>query len=967
MYPLDFLAAVLPSAGDYYCVTELSTRRKEHFYTKDINELPAKIHEWHQNELNVYFALATFREKNSREAANAAHVKSFFLDIDCAEDGPKTYGSKKEGFKALVNFLQKTELDQLGDPYIVDSGGGYHVYWPLTEDTPIAAWKPVAENFKRLCKQEGLKIDFTVPADAARVLRVPGTSNFKRGGLDVKIKVQADPSEFDFATFAQAIRSKLSVEPMEAANVFELPGQRPSKPSANIDPNAFRNSVTLFKNIMDKTGDGAGCGQLAHYLTNAADDGMEPLWRGLLSLTTKCEDGQKAAAMLSSLHPYSEERMQQKLREIKGPYPCTKFDTENPGICTGCAHWGKITNPLQLGRETAVSYEETEIEVAQPVESVDELAQAPQVLSYIRPTPPRGFSYGKNGGIYRDVEDEDANGNKGVKHVEILAFDLFVVDVMNLNGEHSVHMVALRPEGAVDVIIPQKAVVSKDETAKHLAMQNIIASYGSGNDKNLFEYVRAAVHEFSVSKKASKVPANYGWQADGSFVVSNTIYYPDGRERQMPMPGLENLANATKAAGSIEGWRDMWNLMIAKGHYELLTIGCIGFGSPLMTFTGLNGMVFHLGSTESGTGKTLALQLAASIWGHPDRFRVGKATSDVAMIQRAGMLNSLPLLSDEITAKNRKDMEWAPAFIFDYSEGMGKERMEAGANRERLNTTVWSGLCGLSSNTHMVDYMTGARKHSSEGELRRMLEMTPTRQLHWNADEEAVIMAFQHSYGIAGKMFAKWLAENRETAKQMTLTVRNKLKALFGARGDERYWLAGATAVVAGAILAGSKYAGIIDLPVKEIMEVLKKLIENARAIMKATQRDAEDVLNTYIREHYGNFVVLSAVNTVGAAFGNGTLIDKTTMKSDVAGRVEHGVEIGYTDFYIEEQLLKAYCSSMSFGYSDFKRQLEAKFRVSYAKKDLMANTNGPKMRVNVMKVSRPQSEDDEEPIQQAA
>ena len=567
MYPLDFLAAVLPSAGDYYCVTELSTKRKEHFYTKDINELPAKIHEWHQQELNVYFALASFGEKGKREAANAVHVRSFFLDIDCAEDGPKTYGSKKEGYAAFVNFLQQTELDQLGNPYVVDSGGGLHVYWPLTKDMPIVAWKPVAENLKRLCKQEGLKIDFTVPADAARVLRVPGTQNFKRGGLQVKIRMEADPAEFDFVQFAEAVRGKLAA-PVETTNVFELPGQRPSKASANLNPDTFKNSVTLFKNILVKSINGTGCGQVKHYLENAADDGMEPLWRGLLSLTAKCEDGAKAAKKLSSLHPYSDERMQQKLREIKGPYPCTKFDSENPDVCTQCAHWGKITNPLALGRETAVSYEETQVEVAQPVESVDEQGEVAQVVSYIRPTPPRGFSYGKNGGVYRDVETEDENGGKRTEHVQVLAFDLFVVDVMNLNGEHSVHMIAMRPEGAVDVIIPQKAVVSKDETAKHLATQNIIASYGAGNDKHLFDYVRGAVHEFSVTKKASKVPSSYGWQADGSFVVNNTIYYPDGRERTMPMPGLENLANATKSGGTLDGWRDMWNMLIRKEHYD---------------------------------------------------------------------------------------------------------------------------------------------------------------------------------------------------------------------------------------------------------------------------------------------------------------------------------------------------------------------------------------------------------------
>jgi hypothetical protein len=54
------------------------------------------------------------------------------------------------------------------------------VYWPLTEPVNVVDWKPVAEDLKRLCKQEGLRIDMTVTADAARVLRIPGTMNFKK-------------------------------------------------------------------------------------------------------------------------------------------------------------------------------------------------------------------------------------------------------------------------------------------------------------------------------------------------------------------------------------------------------------------------------------------------------------------------------------------------------------------------------------------------------------------------------------------------------------------------------------------------------------------------------------------------------------------------------------------------------------------------------------------------------------------
>jgi fibronectin type 3 domain-containing protein len=77
-------------------------------------------------------------------------------------------------------------------------------------------------------------------------------------------------------------------------------------------------------------------------------------------------------------------------------------------------------------------------------------------------------------------------------------------------------------------------------------------------------------------------------------------------------------------------------------------------------------------------------------------------------------------------------------------------------------------------------------------------------------------------------------------------------------------------------------------------------------------------------------------------------------------GRVEHGFTPGHVDYFIEERLLKSYCSSMSFGFADFKRQLEKMFTVTYmARKDMTAKTKGPQMRVAVIKISR-RIDDDE-------
>lgn len=99
--------------------------------------------------------------------------------------------------------------------------------------------------------------------------------------------------------------------------------------------------------------------------------------------------------------------------------------------------------------------------------------------------------------------------------------------------------------------------------------------------------------------------------------------------------------------------------------------------------------------------------------------------------------------------------------------------------------------------------------------------------------------------------------------------------------------------------------------------------------------------------------VVKALEGALAASIGEEGVIDQSITRSEIFGRVEHNVTPGHVDYYIEEQLLKKYCSGMSFGYSDFKKQMEAAYNVTYLKKDLMSKTKGPQMRVNAIRISR--------------
>jgi len=1015
MKPLDLLAAVLPPPGHgLYCAAAYSKTRKQHEFVDTIEELKPFVREWLPMKRDIYFALATYDEgvrdaegnKDRRTAQNATHIKSLFLDID-------GYTTNKERGEALFEFLEKTGLDEFGTPHIVASGGGLHCYWPLDRVATILEWKPIAENFKRLCVQEGLNIDKTVTADAARVLRIPGTlNNKKKYGEPRPVKIlQEGTAKVDLRRFGATIRAKLTEAYAPVSNNFEvtglnLEGHRPSKAAAqrtSLNESLMGNSVTRFETIWLKTSKGMGCAQLDYYQNNAQDDGMEPLWRGLLSLAKVCEDADVYTQKISALHPYDAARTRQKLAEIKGPYPCVKFDSENPGICSGCSHWGRITNPLALGREVAVDNAPRQISLPMQVGGEDDTP--PKTISadvaeelddddapvaagtrlFERPVPPKGFDYGRNGGIYRKVEMEDSSGQKSMVQVAVLPYDLYVLDTLRMEErEMHAHLMAIRPIGEandegerdlehVAIILPHKTAVSQDELLKVLANYGVLASYGKANDKYLFDYVRGSLAIATQARRAVDVPIQFGWQKDRSFVYNNRVYNANGSVTPVPMPGLENINRVTAAKGTLEGWRKFWNLMIKREMHTMLALCTDAFGSTLMHFSEYEGFVWHIGSTESGTGKSLTLTAKAGVWGHPIRYRTGKGTSHVAMQQRAGLLNSLPLLIDEITSKTRNDTEWTPEFIFNISEGQGKERMEAGSNKERVNNSTWALTCTMTSNTHMTDTLLGSRKHSSNGEVMRMLEWTPTTKLKFSDEEHKALREVRQNYGVAGDLWVRWLVNHYELARDIWQRVHVMLREKFKFSDEERYWHAACTSTLAAATMMSEQYAGIINLPMRGMAAALLEMVERARENHKRAARNAEDVLNSFTREYYGRFVIIRKDMVSDAKEDMG--LDAATRHSTrnaIMGRIEIGVRSGCVDYFIEEQLLRQHCAAMSFGYSDFKHQMKEMARARQAdglnyrvkfdlKKNLLARTDGPELRVNVMHFTAPQRNVDDD------
>ena len=187
MQQYDLLSLVQP-AGGWFAITGIKGTGKDADVRQELvatrAEADALVERFVDAGRNVFFGVAKYATGDNRKKENVLGLKAFWLDVDCgptkAEPDPKTgrpdgYIDQSAAIAALRTFCESVGLPA---PTIVDSGGGIHVYWALTEEITRRDWEPVAERFKEVCKTQNFYVDNAV-FEVARILRVPGTFNFK--------------------------------------------------------------------------------------------------------------------------------------------------------------------------------------------------------------------------------------------------------------------------------------------------------------------------------------------------------------------------------------------------------------------------------------------------------------------------------------------------------------------------------------------------------------------------------------------------------------------------------------------------------------------------------------------------------------------------------------------------------------------------------------------------------------------
>jgi hypothetical protein len=898
MQTKEFLRHVLPSQGVYCVVGKDQYNKITPVFVNTLEEAVTTVESLHGKKQDVYFACSVFKTSEERTKANAREARSLWLDIDCGYDHKKSaykdYTTKEEALIALRAFTDTTGLP---DPTIVDSGRGLHVYWTFINSVATAAWTPVAEGLKFLCVKHNLHADASCTADAARILRVPNTENYKdpKKPVPVTVLVEGEATSFD---------------DLAALIPVHLGGQRVK----TRDPAYKPEKIAVFRKIISKCMVDKGCAQLKHIMIKQKDI-PEPLWRSGLSIAAFCEDRDIAIHKISQHHPdYTHAGTEAKADSIPAPHGCDQFESLRPEGCKGCRLKGTITSPIALGQVVPRAVGADNI--------IEELSEnLGEKSTFEIPPYPTPYFRGKNGGVYLAKPDDEEDGFK------IYEYDFYLVDKLKdpATGECGWFKLHLPQDGVREIIAPVASLLSV-EKARELLNNFGIFERGKSLDA-IIEYMRVALSAKQTEKRTQVMHKQFGWNAEKDRIIIGNREISAFDVKYTPVS--EELSQVTPTLikkGSYEEWKKAVSFYERPG-LELRAFGFFcGFGSLLMPLfdSREKAAVVNLYNPEAGQGKTSVIQMMTSIYGNPDiEAKLINLWGDTenSIINRFGYMNNLPAGVDEMTSVTPEQLHNHLKFV---ASGRGKNRMGNGVNRERNNDTVFNLINVVSSNT---DFRTViyAKNAKASGEMARFIQLRIERDdVLTKTEVDLIISKIFDNFGHAGEEYAQYLIQNIHKVKAELQQMQQKIDTLMNFRGSDRKYSTCLSAVFLGAIIA--KRLNIHNIPIQPVLQAVANEFKVFMQDLKDNDFDAVETLGNFLGENVArNTLVINGQADTRTGLGSAPLLKPM---GDLNIRFEPDVKT----LYIPCAVIKEYLTKLGVEYADFVKSLKDQKLLLHAK-----------------------------------
>jgi hypothetical protein len=834
---VDFLSAVVPPGR--IIVARMVDRQKpdgkkykgfSHIVCSTHVEAAATALSLAEGGHDVYFALASYKqgfhqnEKGKRVVRvreNVQELKALWFDIDFKGEYPDATAA----VTALAKFCAVTTLPR--PAALVGSGNGVHAYWPFDTYITLERWQRLADSLKEAAKALGLKADLVCTADACRVLRPPGTTNFK------------DPTNPKPVRLLFASGQEYNPDDLEAALAPWQPTRKAPAPATALAPEfvEFTGGTSRAEAKPSTFAEIAKhCAVSKWMLDTGGEACSEPEWMAGLQLLKHCSDGDQYAHQISKGHPKYDEtateaKWQARLANSAGPTLCKTFETYRPEMCAKCPHSGFIKTPLQVGYEG---------------------------MQDVMGLPP-GWRYADgDAGVERLMLTDPANNVKEwVKQFSHVPMAFRPVRSVATGMYDMMLDVKLKNTDPWSVILPMSVLGNYRKMVETLAAYGVVLR--SKEIQPFGDLMATWLKKLQSARRVADVTEQLGWIRTGEqvsgFACSPTVYHSDGRVRNDVRPSREfaSLAKMYEPRGDLDAWKKVAKFVADQNNPALTAVLAASFGAPLLKFVGIQGGILSLVSSASGVGKSSVLKLSQAVWGSPIHAMNSVDDTPKSVAKKLGFLNNLPAYWDELRGKPTVDGFCTLAFQI--TQGREKSRLDSAANLRDAQT--WETMLVVAANESIFEAMARRTIGSDAGMVRTFeIEMTEVPQTDSTSAEVTLLFeGLSQNYGHAGRVYAQYLATHADEVDKLVKSTYLKLAGEM--ESAERFWF-GMMAI----LLVGASLAKKLDLVTIDIRKLHSYLVWNldrlrGRTSTMAEEHTMQEVLADYLRDRGNSTLVI--------------------------------------------------------------------------------------------------------------
>lgn len=353
-------------------------------------------------------------------------------------------------------------------------------------------------------------------------------------------------------------------------------------------------------------------------------------------------------------------------------------------------------------------------------------------------------------------------------------------------------------------IIVSKTVLASSNKVTELAGSGIAVT--SQNARAFIQYISDMENMNYYLIPEKKSIGRFGYIPDEGFspFVDGLIFDGDANFKAM--------FQTVRSRGSETKW-----LETAAEVREMSTtvkiILAASFASVLLEPLNCLPFFVHLWGVDSGTGKTVALMVAASVWGDPAVGAYVKTFDGtvVGMEKTAAFLNNLPFCLDELQLA--KDSKGRTTFdVYKLAQGVGRTRGNRSGGVDL--TPTWRNCILTTGESPLTGTASGA------GAVNRVIDIECKSAQAVIKDGMRISGAVKRNYGFAGRKFVERLYQPG-VIDQVSERYRELFRILSDRDTTEKQAMAAAAIILADELACQWIFSGQQPLTIEQVSEFL--------------------------------------------------------------------------------------------------------------------------------------------------